>query len=490
MYFELQQWWKYLKTSIVVILSALLLTLNNLVDNFSALAISGGSQALAYANTWTSLIWAILVATTIVGATLCARYQNQANLNSRLWNQRLSWAWLMVIGFAIAAWINPQQMIKLASGFDPHLDQSIINQASEYLRLIAIDWMIIAWLALILNHWKETKQGVAALIASVLMFAFNLSCNFLLLNLVGFDLKWLAVSTLITNFSTLVIVLILKLIKRQNRQFAFMIKPWLIFNFKPGDWNLWKKQIVTFLMIAIAIATVSIRFIFWNVGYPLGSIGDPIFAISGANILAISGIFFDLVWTTMDASYANTTIWVGSALANDKDLEAKQISKQLHRFHLVLALVMGLILILVNLGTTHFHFLSASYQQALNQQLSAQGYNQDQIKLIIDQGSQVLLTQVQTSIWVLGANLVVFMAYISKKNILAIYNHNQFCALSELIISCIQLGWIAIINYLMKINNFSLAYFVFFLSDWLKVITFYLGAWWLIEKVRWNSLGI
>lgn len=389
----------------------------------------------------------------------------------------------MVIGFAIAALVNPQQMIKLASGFDAQLDLRIINQASEYLRLIALDWMIIAWLALILNHWKETKQGVYALVASVLMFAFNLSCNFLLLNLVGFDLKWLAVSTLITNLSTLMIVIVIKLIKRQNQQFALIIKPWLIFNFQQGDWNLWKKQIATFLMIAIAIATVSIRFIFWNVGYPSGAIGDVTFAISGANVLAISGIFFDLVWTTMDASYANTTIWVGSTLANGNKIEAKQIRKQLHRFHLVLALVMGLILILINIGTTHFHFLSASYQQALNEQLSAQGYDQDQIKLMIDQGSQVLLTQVQTSIWILGVNLVVFMAYISKKNILAIYDHNQFCAISELIISCLQLSWIAIINYFMNINNFALAYLVFFLSDWLKVITFNVGAWKLIERV-------
>ena len=181
------RWIKYTLTSLPVIFSALIFALNSFVDNFMATIIPGGNQALAYANTWTTIVTGIIAATTIIGSALYGQYfaTNDVKKIREIIRGRIVIALGITIIFTIPALIWPEFLMQIASGFDQNVDQEIMNSGSRYLRWIAISWLFSTWgytMAMIL---RESGYGNATLISSCLCLGLNIVLNIIFINLIN-----------------------------------------------------------------------------------------------------------------------------------------------------------------------------------------------------------------------------------------------------------------------------------------------------------------
>ena len=190
------RWIKYTLTSLPVIFSALIFALNSFVDNFMATIIPGGNQALAYANTWTTIVTGIIAATTIIGSALYGQYfaTNDVKKIREIIRGRIVIALGITIIFTIPALIWPEFLMQIASGFDQNVDQEIMNSGSRYLRWIAISWLFSTWgytMAMIL---RESGYGNATLISSCLCLGLNVVLNIIFLK-IRKDLELLSYST-------------------------------------------------------------------------------------------------------------------------------------------------------------------------------------------------------------------------------------------------------------------------------------------------------
>ncbi|MGL5643340.1 MAG: MATE family efflux transporter, partial [Metamycoplasmataceae bacterium] len=69
-----KNWILFTATSLPIIFSAMIYSINGVIDNFMAIPIDNGIDKLSYANTWTSLVTGIIAATTVIGSSLFGQY--------------------------------------------------------------------------------------------------------------------------------------------------------------------------------------------------------------------------------------------------------------------------------------------------------------------------------------------------------------------------------------------------------------------------------
>ena len=472
------RWIKYTLTSLPVIFSALIFALNSFVDNFMATIIPGGNQALAYANTWTTIVTGIIAATTIIGSALYGQYfaTNDVKKIREIIRGRIVIALGITIIFTIPALIWPEFLMQIASGFDQNVDQKIMNSGSRYLRWIAISWLFSTWgytMAMIL---RESGYGNATLISSCLCLGLNIVLNIIFINLINKDLELLSYSTNISLIIGSIVFFVIYIFIKDKR---LLWNPLKMFAIPLIVWKQFIKRIPSFLLFCIGSITVSIRYVFWNHGYPTGSIGNnPEYQIAAANILGISGMFFSIFWNTFESINANVTIFVGRELGENNYLEAKKNAKELQGFHMCVSIIMALLLVIVSVLITKMNFLTEGYKSLLEQQNPP--INSD----VITSGAEVLLVNIQNTLWPLAWNIPFWVWYITKNRIISTGGKTNLTASIEAIVGLISTAWIVSINYsiICKQIEFPWAYALFFVPDLIIKTACYE---WIYYKVEW-----
>lgn len=477
------KWILYTKTSLPVIFSALIFALNSFVDNFMATSISGGNQALSYANTWTTIVTGLVASTTVIGSSLYGQYfgTNDVKKIREVIRGRMTIALGITLIFVIPALISPESLMHLSSGNDPNVAPSIFHSGSIYLRCISISWLLSTWGYTMSMVLRESGYGKVTLISSSLTLVLNIVLNSLFINFIAPKLELLAFSTIISLalvsvgfFSVFVFIKDKRLILNPLKLFAVPI----------GIWKQFMKRIPSFLLFTVGSITVSIRYIFWNIGYPTGTISDHKYNISAANILGISGMFFSIFWNTFESINANVAIFVGRELGEKNYLKAKENAKELQGFHLCVAFIMSSLLLMISFLIIKMEFLTEGYASSLREELIKNPPIGETIEQVVQKGKTELLLNIQKTIWPLCWNIPLWVWYITKNRIISAGGNTNLTSSVEAIVGLISISWLTIINFtnIHATLEFSWSYALFFLSDVLiKTPTYEI----LYYKVEW-----
>lgn len=475
---NLTQWKRYLLNSLPIIFSAMIFSLNSFVDNFMSTNIEGGNQALAYANTWTEILIGIISLTTIVGSAIFAQYFGKKDYKnvSEIINLRMIFSFSIALCFAIPAWVVSRNMIIVISGNDTNINPLIINNAQKYLILITASWLINSLWYTSSMILRETHHGFVSFISSLMSLIINIVLNSVFIYGLDKGIEFLAYSTIISNILSYGFVIIFKLLKDRNvlwNPLKFYIISKDIFVHFFSRW-------LSFVLLAIGSITVSLRFVIWNIGYPTGSIGNPIYAIAAANILGITGMFFNIFWTTFDSINSNVAIFVGKELGQRNISTAKIQAKELLGFHTLLAICMGIIMFSLSFGIEKMTFLSKGYQLALvaeNPNLTASE---------LSDAVNVFMENIKWTLWTLSLFMPMFIWFITKNRLICSGGHTLQVAIVEAISGTLQLLWLWLIGEVFNGSNhdnipFAWAYFIFFLSDIVKFVIYEI----LEKKLNW-----
>lgn len=477
-----QQWKKFTLTSLPIIFSSIVFALNAFVDNFMSTNIEGGNQALSYANTWTEIEVGIIGLTTLIGSSLFAQFLGKQDFLKlkEVINCRLIFAIGIALFFAIPSWIVPWDMVSLISGFDKNMLNIVHIYATDYLRLITISWILNAIWFTMSMILREKHHGLVSFFSSLISLITNIVLNSIFIFGLNLGIEFLAYSTIISNVLALIFVFSFIVIKDKH----LGVNPLKIFQISKHIWKLFFKRSFAFVFLAIGSIAVTVRFVIWNIGFPTGSIGNPLFVISAANILGISGMFFNIFWTAFDSVNANVSIYVGKELGANNFDTAKLHAKQLLGFHLVVAVIISLLLFICSFGIEQMRFLANGYKEGLISHLE-QIYYQGNINEIVNEAVNDFMENLKFTLWPLCLFIPMFIWFITKSRIISAGGYTNVVALVEAIAGILQLGWLAIICLLISnpqnAMSFPLAYFLFFLADIPKLIVYEI----LYKKINW-----
>ncbi len=470
-------WMKFLATSVPAILAAMVFSLNAFVDNFMSTRIAGGNQALAYANSWTEIVIGIVGLTSIIGSVVFAQYLGKQDFKKlkEVISMRLIFTFSICMIFCLPSWITPTGMIDLISGFDNSMNDQVKSSSELYLRIITVSWILNGlWytLAMVL---REKHHANVSLIASIISLVANIVLNSIFVYALHEPLEFLAYSTIISNFLGITYVIVF--IYWKDHEIAINLLNF--FNISKEVCKHFFTRFGSFALLAIGSVAVNLRFLLWNVSYPTGSIGLPEYQLAAANILGISGMFFNIFWTTFESIGSNVAIYVGKELGHNNFNEAVSNAKQLQGFHTILAAFMGMLLFFLSLGVEHMYFLADGYVIGLKEA------NPLVSEAIVNDAIARFLSDLKYTLWPLAFFMPMFIWFITRNRVISSGGHTRIVATVEAIAGTVQLGWLALVG--LVFNNpahpleFPLAYFIFFLSDVPKLFIYEI----LIKKVDW-----
>lgn len=465
-------WKSFTMTALPVVFSVFLFALNSFVDNFMSINITGGNQALSYANAWTEIEIGIIASTTIIGTALFSQYVGKRDWYKvkEIINIRILFNIGISLIFAIPCIIATKQMIELISGFDNAMSDNIKNQAIEYLRMIVVSWILNAisfTLAMIL---REKNHGSVTVFTSIITLAINITLNSIFIYNLNLGIVYLAYSTLISIFVSIIFMLLWTWIKDRTI-FCNLLKIFVISSHIAKQFF---KRFGSFILFAIGSIFVNIRFIFWNAGYGTGTIGESVLRISAATILGITGMFFNIFWTTFESMSATIAVYVGTKLGINDIERAKINAKQLQGFHLIMGIVIALCALIIAFTVPYMNFLTGGYEKELQNFYSnnpiPDGYTLNQI---ISNGKKIFLQNIKYTLIGISVFIPMFVWFVSRARIIAIGGLTNISAATETIIEALHIGFLAIQCYLWNtIVSFSWAYFIFFAVEIVKLISY------------------
>lgn len=478
------KWIKYTKTSLPVIFAAMVFSLNSFVDNFMAVDISGGIQSLSYANSWTSLVNGIVVSTSTIGSVLFGQYlgtEDRVRIREVV-RARMTIALAISLLFAIPAIIVPNFMISLISGFDKNIPQNISSQAIRYMWLISITWVMSAWGYTSACILREAGHGGASLVSSCLSLLTNILFNSIFVFALNKGIEFLAYSTIISQ----VISIGFNVSYMWFKDKKIIINPLKLFAVSSIVWKQFLRRSTSFLLLSAGSIAVSIRFIFWNVGYDTGSVGgNELYYLSAATILGISGMFFNIFWTTFESINANIAIFVGRELGQNNIKQAKINAKELQGYQLVVAFIMASALFSLSFLVQYFSFLTKGYEIELTKTLEdLNKFTPDQIKEIVSNGKIAFLENLKWTLWPLAWNIPIWIWYITKSRLIGSGGMTNIVSIVDASFGALQTGWIILINFAIVSKakiDFPWAYALFFVSDLFKIVVFEI----LYVKLEW-----
>ncbi|MGL5732955.1 MAG: MATE family efflux transporter [Metamycoplasmataceae bacterium] len=477
-----KNWILFTATSLPIIFSAMIYSINGVIDNFMAIPIDNGIDKLSYANTWTSLVTGIIAATTVIGSSLFGQYYGAKDRVNIRYVLRLRI--LIALGissfFAFPAFFAPEFMVNLVGSFQVE-DEKIIAESALYLRIIALTWLMGAWGYTSAMIMREAGHGRATVISSVI----SLSMNMILNSIFVFGFKagiWsLAVSTIISQVFSLTFNIAFVYFKDKE----IIVNPLKLFVISKQMWMQIIRRSYSFLFLIIGSLSVSIRFIFWNANYSQGTIGsNPDYFISAATILGISGAVFNIFWSTFESIGANTTIFVGRELGHGNFEKAKANANELQGFHFIMAILMGSMLLTLSFIIPYMTFLADGYESGTIKRLILEGKTQEEAELIASQGVVEYLNQLKMTIWPLAGYMPMWIWFITRSRVIIAGGKTNIVSLIDTFGGIVQTIWISILVFIIIPNTdlpFPTAYAIFFLSDVAKLIVFET----LFHKLHW-----
>ncbi len=451
---------------------------NGFVDNFMVGQIEQGTTALAAINSWTAIIMGIYIGLSSTASFIMARYfySNQLNKATELFKFRILVSVSIGFIFALIAWTNPDIMIKV---FLKKPKNNILkninayNLAVEnsriYLKIIAIQWILISITLNFANSLRESGHPKGPMYWGIVSLIVNITLNSILMYVFKFGVDgaaWASVAARIFAFSIGIYWII-------SKKVGWGFWPWQIFKIKKDVIKDFFSKFYLFFSITFAFIFITIRNVFYDAAYPVGTNTLGV-GVSAMSILGLTGAIMNIFTTTFSISSSMSAAIVSKFLSRGQTKEALMEAKRLKGFMFLTSTSLSILMFITAIFVPKFLFLSqVKYEEE---------------KLTFDNIQN--LKQVRDSLFIVCFYYPIWIWFSSSYRSGCSGKKGFWFAFVDLIITGpIQLSWLAILSYLIiptspiMQKNFYIFYFLFFLSDFIKLISIEF----LFYKYKWNS---
>ena len=339
-------WRKYSSIFWPIVVSSMLFTADGLVGNFMVGHITEGTASLAAINAWTNIIVGFFVGSAAAGSIIMAQYYfshdyEKAREVARIRN-------IITIGtasiFIILAWAVPNFLIHIflnGNSQDPSYSAAY-QGAQSYLKVISINWFLIAITFNLGYIFRETKNGKGPLIWGIFTLLTSIIINSILLYGFHFGVAGAAWGTVGGRVVALSIAIFF--IYKNDLEFGF--KPWTIFKISRKTWlQFWKRwyMLVSFASLFIFI---NARTYFWDYGYPIKETSPLGEGIGAMTVLGIAGAISKVFSTAFSSIGAMAAVFIGSELGKGNLKQAKKNSDEIRSYSTLMAVFLAIALVI------------------------------------------------------------------------------------------------------------------------------------------------
>ncbi|MGZ9429001.1 MATE family efflux transporter [Mycoplasma sp. 1012] len=481
-----ERWKLYSKIAIPVVLSGFLVSLNGFIDNFMVTGISGGVSALNFANAFTGIIGGILISYNAIGMPLFGQFwgAKKSKETKEVLRTRYLISFAFGLIFSIMILISPEFFIKtiakdnnIVNGEHSQTYLDIVKQATDYIKIIVISWILMSISFTTISLLRETGNGGISLYISLTSLLTNIILNLTLIP--KFGVVGSAWATVCSGIVSLAVSLVFMGLKSKKT----LVNPLKIFKISKKIWILFLKRIPSFLLSSSSFVFISIRTFLWAAGYKVGSLGygeyKEYWGLGSAAILGITTSLTNIFTSTFGIIGANVTLFVGKKLGNNEIEEAKKNAKELKGFHFVIALGLSCIFAILIIFIPFMKFFSSGVETGLEEQLKQIGVSQNIIDKQKELASAYYLKEIQLTsisiaifnpIWIIFSSSVRTMEAGGKNNLTSIL---QFGSGIGQILWLTLIVFVFIPNFNLSLNyQFAFYYFILFTSDLVKLFIY------------------
>lgn len=462
------KWKVYIKLMLPMIAASMLFAFNGFVDNFMVGHIEQGGAALSAVNTWTNIMMGIFVGIATAGSISMVQYYFAGDLKRAkdMSNLRYSLSFTFAIVMSAAMLIFPTEMTQvflkkpeLGSNHDDYLKElanwnKAMDNAKDYSRIIVAQWMLMSLTFNCGNQLREIGHAKITMYWGMATLATNITFNSILMYGLDFGVEGAAIATVAARSVALFIgtTYIIK------KHLPVLFTPWKIFIVSKETWKHFISKWYLFATAATTIIFINFRLYFYDDMYPMNSLG---IGVGATAVLALTGSIMNVFLTTFNALATLASNFVGAELGRGNIKQAKRNSDEIRGFATTVSMVMAAILAVVAIGVPYMSFLSENKYDA---------------KGALTFDGHANLVHIRNSLWVICPFYPTWIWFSAAlKNGLTGGRGFWFVFIDWVVSGPVQLLWLFLMTLFVKDgsafeNNFWLAYTIFFISDFLKLI--------------------
>ncbi|CAC13911.1 conserved hypothetical protein [Mycoplasmopsis pulmonis] len=474
-------YWKY---SIPVIFASLLFSLNNFIDNFMVTHINGGIAALGIANTWTGFIFSAFLGVAYMSVTIFGQYYGKkdfANVKNVL-KLRFIFNYIIVIPISIWVLISPDWFIRVFYRTNLQNGEEIIQKGISYICPLTLSWLLLATTFISGNTLREAGFGKYQMYSSVATLIVNIVFNAIFMYGLKMDVDGAAYATILARLSALISNFII--IQKTNKYLHIPL--FSLFTNNMHVVKLFLRRFAAGFLVGGGIVLVTMRQVFWNIGYPQGTIGKPEYEIAAYSILGLTGSITGIFLGLFNVVETNVSIFVSRELGQGNLEKARANANELKGFHFTLTWISSFILVFLLIAIPYLNFFAKGvYDKVLENHGQAQAI----------EARDIFLKQLQLTMLPVLLFNPIWVWFVTSIRVLGSGKRSNFSGLLNFSGNFIQIIWLIVLVYIIiPKTNLELwqAYVIFFMSDITKVIfveTFYYKMNWAhdITKVEQKS---
>ncbi|MBN3534559.1 MATE family efflux transporter [Mycoplasma procyoni] len=491
-----QRWQLYFKIAVPIVFSGILVSFNGFIDNFMVTNISGGVAALSFANSYTGIITGIIISINIIGTAIFGQYRGSSNKKDKdieVIRARYIICLAFVLAFFAIIWISPEFFISSVAKKDSKGDQeqylNILNQATDYIKIVSFSWILTGITFTSVSLLRETGNGSISFYISLAALGANIVLNLTLIPHYG--VVGSAWATIASGIATLIMSFIFIWFKARR----YFFKVHLLFKVSKEIWNHFFKRIPSFILSSTSFLFVSVRTFLWASAFKIGSLGEGeyknIWGLGSGDILGITASLTNIFTSAFGVIGANIALFVGAKLGNNEFEEAKKNAKELKGFHAVLAMCLSSMFAIIIIFIPLMSFLAGGLEHGVEQKLKDAGkLSPEQIKTQVEMAKSYYLKEIQLTCISIAVFNPMWIYFATSIRIIDSGGKTNLTAIIQFLISVLQMAWLALIVYLMvpgHIETFrypmGFFYFIFFISDFVKMIAFEI----MYQKIHWTK---
>ncbi|AXE61077.1 MATE family efflux transporter [[Mycoplasma] phocae] len=347
-------WKLYFAKTMPIVIGEILFCLNGFLDNFMVTNITGGIDALTYANTYTGILYTVFFAIQGIAAMFVGQYYGKKDYDKvkQIMNLRIWMHLFVAIAFAIPSWAAGRQMIQIIG--NQKIDDNTLSQSMSYLWLITISWIITSFnfnTNMLLN---ETGHSKYAMISATLTLLVNAAFNAIFLLGLKKPAYYAAVGSIIGACVCLMSDELLTYFK-DRKIFINLLK--LFHISKVIAKQILKRSLAMIITIA-AMVTIPLRMVIWSKTFPdnmiEGSgIGERWMRINGVTILGLVESLSAVASAITSVCSSNVSFFVASKLGDNNFEEAEKHSHALKGFHMIAGILMSTLMLFIVLAIAY-----------------------------------------------------------------------------------------------------------------------------------------
>ena len=476
-------WKAYFKIFLPIIAGSMMFALNGVIDNFMVGHLNQGQAALGSINSWTTILTGFFLGTAAAGSVAMAQFYHAKKYDvvQQVSRIRFLLSMTVALGFALVAWTDPEILAKVflkkTKGGSSVNYLIALENATKYAKVIAIQWLLISFSFNLGNQLRELGHGKVTMFWGMGTLGANIILNSVLMY--GFHMgvegaAWASVSGRLVAITTGVIFINVKKIPIMLNPLTIFNSPikifkskkvfiWIwkipiminlatIFNISNEAWKIFLKRTVYAISIFTVTFFIVFRNYFYSVGYPNDSLG---IGVSGMSVVSLTGAIINVFTVIFNSLSAMAAVFVGSELGKGNLKQARINSDRLKGFNALNAIFLSCILSIFGSLIPEMTFLSAASGTENTKQL----------------------LQVSHSIYVIAVFFPIWIWFSTSYRNASTGGKGHWFSVADWIIGGpIQLAWLAVLmlviapNSSLMTDQFAFSYFLFFLSDFIKLI--------------------